>query len=78
MREASILVVGHVFQEKEMPSSSSCIVGSNGSAGGGGAAMLDDNGLWILTSVYGDLRDVRGATFASPFFSPPVARLNQN
>ena len=41
MREASILVVGHVFQEKEMPSSSSCIVGSNGSAGGGGASEAD-------------------------------------
>lgn len=43
MRDDSIRVVGHVFHEKLIPSSSSCIVGSNGSAAGGGvgkAAMF--------------------------------------
>ena len=47
VRDASIRVVGHVFQEKLTPSSSSCMLGSNTSAaeggpgarGGAGAAM---------------------------------------
>jgi hypothetical protein len=43
VREASIRVVGHVFHEKLIPSSSSWRVGSNGGAAvmGGGWAMID-------------------------------------
>jgi hypothetical protein len=42
VREDSILVVGHVFQEKLMPSSSSWRVGSKASLapGGGGCAAM--------------------------------------
>ena len=42
VREDSMRVVGQVFHENEMPSSSSCIVGSKeaSAAGGGGAAMV--------------------------------------
>jgi hypothetical protein len=39
VRDDSMRVVGQVFHEKLMPSSSSCIAGSNES-GGDGAAIL--------------------------------------
>jgi hypothetical protein len=46
MRVASMRVVGQVFHEKLMPSSSSCMAGSKGSGGGGAAIVstLSDEG----------------------------------
>jgi hypothetical protein len=69
VRDASILVVGHVFQEKLTPSSSSCMLGSKTSAAEGGPGARGGAGAAMTCCV---LEDASGGCYLGVVKNPEI------